>query len=312
MTDKKTDDYIIIEKPSDIKPDIMPFGLNNTGAICYFNSLVQALLSCKSIYKTIGDITIDSDLNKSITGRTFIQTIRTASTGSQNEQATSSSQLLAALISDLNERIGKTNFGRMQESASEGLVWLLDMMEQPESKNHPITKLFRHWYGVDFYCNKCNDIVSVQEDTGICLNLFFMDNWAKPIRDSYTFADAIRVHLSNMDKDYKCPRCKERVNGFRRHTLLRAPEIFVCLFNQYADKKLRYFPQSFKIPSQTNKPMTYHIVAQIEHSGSLGGGHYVCRGMRKNGTFLFNDNSVSSEVPLEPSIGTYIIFYQIA
>ena len=112
MADKKSDDYIIVEKPSDIKPDIMPFGLNNTGAICYFNSLIQALLSCKSIYKTIGDITIDSDLNKSITGRTFVQTIRTASTGSQNEQATSSSQLLAALISDLNERIGKQILGK--------------------------------------------------------------------------------------------------------------------------------------------------------------------------------------------------------
>ena len=314
--------FVIIKKPEEqlspkLKDTILtvpidPFGLNNTGAICYFNSLLQAILSCKSIYNTIQDITVDSDLNKTLTGRNFVQTIRTALSENAGDQATSSSKLLTALITDLEEKIGKTNFGKMQESASEGFVWLLDMMESPESKNHPITRLFRNYYCVEFYCTKCKDIVSVQEDTGISINLFFFDSWPKPIADPSTFADAIRVHLSYTDKGYRCPRCKEPVEGIRRHTLLRSPEILVCLFNQYADKKLRYFPQSFKIPDNKNSTLTYQLVAQVEHSGNLGGGHYVCKALRKNGqNYLFNDNSYTEIQKLEPSIGTYMVFYQL-
>ena len=295
---------------------IGPFGLNNTGAICYFNSLLQAILSCKSIYDVIQDITIDSDLNKSLTGRTFIQTVRTAMSNNQSEQATSSSKLLSALITDLEEKIGKTNFGKMQESASEGLVWLLDMMENPESSIHPITKLFRNRYCVEFFCKNCNDIVSVQEDTGISLNLFFYDNWPGGITNSATFSDAIRVHLSFTDKSYRCPRCKLTVEGIRRHSMLRSPEILVCLFNQYADKKLRYFPETFRIPGNKNNLLQYRLVAQVEHSGSLGGGHYVCRALRKSANntqtaFLFNDGSFSEIPKLEPTAGTYMIFYQL-
>jgi ubiquitin C-terminal hydrolase len=321
------DKFIIVKKPDGDKsatsksPDdnksaviqIGPFGLNNVGSICYFNSLLQALLSCKSIYNVIQDITIDNDLNKTLTGRTFIQTVRTAMGGNVGECAAMSSKLLSALIADLENRLGKIDFGKMQESASEGLVWLLDMMENPESKVHPITRLFRNHYCVEFFCEtKCKDIVSVQEDTGISINLFFYDSWPKPIKDSATFADAIRVHLSNTDSGYKCPRCKETVIGIRRHTLTRVPEILVCLFNQYADKKLRYFPQSFKIPNNKGGIFTYQIVAQIEHSGNLGGGHYVCKATRKNNQhFLFNDNAFTEIPKLEPSVGTYMIFYQL-
>jgi ubiquitin C-terminal hydrolase len=91
---------------------------------------------------------------------------------------------------------------------------------------------------------------------------------------------------------------------------MRSPEIFVCLFNQYADKKLRYFPQIFKIPNNKNGSLTYQLVAQVEHSGSLGGGHYVCKALRKDGAYLLNDSGVSTITGLEPSAGTYMVFYQ--
>lgn len=317
MSDKK-DSFVIVKIPEeptfklkDLVP-ISPFGLNNIGSICYFNSLLQALLSCKSIYNVVQDVTVDSDLNKTLTGRNFIQTVRTALSSNSNEQATSSSKLLSALIADLEERVPKTNFGKMQESASEGLVWLLDMMENPESKVHPITRLFRNYYEVEFYCTIDKNIVSVQEDTGISVNLFFYDSWPKPINDAATFADAIRVHLSHTDKGYRCPECKNTVEGIRRHTLLRSPEILVLLFNQYADKKLRYFPQSFKMPNNNNSVFVYQLVAQIEHSGNLGGGHYMCKAMRKGGKcHLFNDSMYTDVPKLEPSIGTYMVFYQL-
>ena len=87
--EKKDSGYILVknpaEEPKKVSIPIGAFGLNNVGAICYFNSLLQGILSCKSIYDTIQDITIDSDLNKTLTGKAFIQTVRTAMSGNQLE-----------------------------------------------------------------------------------------------------------------------------------------------------------------------------------------------------------------------------------
>ena len=212
----------------------LPFGLNNIGSICYFNALTQSLLSCSSIIKAIPEAKDESsDLNKTSTGKMFLNAVRTALIPNQSDMskgsiaideswlplvANISSKLLSALVADLEQKLNKNTFGRMQESASEGLVLLLDSMENPDSKQHSITKLFRHQYNVKLFCNKCREIVSEREDFGIDINLFFQDRIDKMTKPE-EFADAIYQHISPLDHDYKCPACKIRVDGIRLHTL---------------------------------------------------------------------------------------------
>jgi uncharacterized UBP type Zn finger protein len=292
------------------------FGLNNVNANCYFNSFVQALLSCKSLFKIVQDVKDDSELNKTITGRTFIHTLRISLGNDQTQQPNISINLLEALKKDISERCINTDYGKRQESASEGLVLLLDMMEDPkkDKKNvSDVTELFRYWYDVEFFCNKCKKVVSVQSDTNVFLTLFFMDYYKSFPKTPEEFSEAIRQHISNTDKDYICPECKTRTDGIRIHTLKKCPEIFVCIYMLYSteQRKARYFPHTMKFPGFNSSYHNYNLVAQIEHSGDLNGGHYICRAMRKNGkAYLFNDNSTPVETTFSPSSSTYMLFYQ--
>ena len=43
-------------KVKDNKPEICPFGFKNIGYTCYFNSLMQALLSCHSFLDCMSHI----------------------------------------------------------------------------------------------------------------------------------------------------------------------------------------------------------------------------------------------------------------
>lgn len=291
----------------------LSFGLNNTGSICYFNALTQSLLSCSSIIKNVPLDGKDesSDLNKTITGKMFLNAVRTALSSNQTDMGNISSKLLQGLMVDLEIKLGKNNFGKMQESASEGLILLLDAMENPDSKEHLITKLFRHQYNVKLFCNKCQDIVSEREDTGIDINLFFQDRIDKMTKPE-EFAEAIYQHVSPIDHNYICPKCKSRVDGTRLHTLKYAPQIMVCKFMIYNDlgRKMNYFPLEMKFPGTKDLALSYKLVAQIEHSGGLNGGHYWCRALRGDGKiYNLNDTGVSP-VAFSSSSGTYMLFYQ--
>jgi ubiquitin C-terminal hydrolase len=90
------------------------------------------------------------------------------------------------------------------------------------------------------------------------------------------------------------------------------PEIIVCSFNIYARNGVartpRYFPLTLEFPATSGGTMMYKLVGQIEHSGSLAGGHYWARGLRKNGVFRLNDTSTAPST-FETTSGTYIVAY---
>ena len=88
--------------------------------------------------------------------------------------------------------------------------------------------------------------------------------------------------------------------------------MLVCKFMLYNDlgRKMNYFPLEMKFPGIGSSNISYKLVAQIEHSGGLNGGHYWCRAVRGDGKiYNFNDTTVSSAA-FSPSSGTYMLFYQ--
>jgi ubiquitin C-terminal hydrolase len=89
------------------------------------------------------------------------------------------------------------------------------------------------------------------------------------------------------------------------------PEVIICRFNIYGARKINQFPQEFNLPHVSGSEMVYQIVAQVEHSGGLNGGHYWARGRReKNVVYRLNDLN-TSPTTFEPSIGTYMIAYHL-
>jgi hypothetical protein len=51
------------------------------------------------------------------------------------------------------------------------------------------------------------------------------------------------------------------------------------LFKKYTKKDERYFPPTLEFSSNAGI-LNYKVVAQIEHSGGMAGGHYICKCLR--------------------------------
>lgn len=261
----------MIEFDYDLLPD--PYGFNNTGSICYFNSLLQVLLSCTSLHR------IDwKDSN-------YLETkFHNIINNSNNLHPNMSSELLVELQD--------SNFGHGQESASEALTLLINKIN-----NKALNNLFMHRFRYTNKCNECGYTTEELKDYSFFFEMFHTDE---------VTVHKMAVQKTNL-QDFECIKCKKN-NMTRTSVLTMLPEIICCLFNVYFVKKIHKFPQILDFPSVNGKKLRYILVGQIEHSGSLHGGHYWSRAVRKNGIYLFNDSSYSTS-ELEPTPNTYMIVY---
>lgn len=302
---------------------VAPFGLNNTGVICHFNSLLQALLGCSAFVRAV--LTSRAYLARTGTGRALFDFVYEACArgreraaapgralfGPRRDLGCHSALVLGALVADLRARLPRTRFGPSQESASEGLVLLLDMLTDPDDDSgdpNPVANVFYHRYIERVYCGACKKVVSTCRDAGVQFNLFHYD--AKPPADPPAFAKKICSYVTPID-EYTCEKCGEKKPAYRQYHLELAPEVLVCAFNQYGAHRARYVPTRYPFPARDGTTLMYRQVGQIEHSGNLSGGHYVARGLRKEGkVYRFNDMCVC-EGEFAPSEGTYLVFHHL-
>jgi len=311
-----------------IDPKFLPngFGLYNTGAICYLNSLLQMLASCTAFTRAV--IANCDYVKMTLTGRAVLEFV--LAYGGASDVTMHSSRILDALVTDMRRRRPGARFGVGQESASEALVHLLDMMEPekegdaksappvaaesgkyPSSIESPITRLFLHRFRCDLHCRACRKRVSSTTEHMICFNMFKIDRLKHPPNDVKSFSDAVRLDVSAVS-DYECPGCHRRTDAYRVYRLSMVPEIIVCSFNQYngfgGGKRMRYFPNRIEMPASAGGMLQFILVGQVEHSGGLDGGHYWARGLRSSGICLLNDTSVSPSA-FQPTPGTYLVAY---
>jgi ubiquitin C-terminal hydrolase len=318
-----------------------PFGLNNTGAICYLNSLLQTLVGCTAFSRAVQDHA--EYLRQTRTGAAMLEFVKAYTSSPLDPAAVAplSARVLAALVLDLAARRPHFHFGAGQESASEALVFLLDMMEPPkekktpaeekiasgdlksadlksgdvtsseiESLESPVTQLFLHRYRCDVFCKNCVKIVASKVDTAVNFNLFHFDYLKEVPTTDASFSEALRHYASEVS-DYDCALCDKRSTIIRTYTLDMVPEVLFCMFNLYerygGQRIARHMPQRIWLPSsKSGWWLNYVPVGQVEHTGTLDGGHYVARGLRKSGqVHLFNDGSYSP-MAFAPSPDTYI------
>ena len=290
-----------------------PFGLNNTGAICYFNGLLQALAGCTALTRAV--LADPAYLRRTVTGTALLAFVEAYSRGASNNIAHHSAAIQQALVADLTARRPHVHFGSGQESASEALVHLLDMLELPGEApgSGQLTRLFLHRFRCDLRCRACGAISSTATDHAVNSNLFHIDQMAVPPgADVARFTAAVCFQASELDTGAAsgptpCAKCGAALQ--RVYYLTMAPEIILCMFNLYGPRPLREFPPQLCIPALGGGGLDYRLVGQVEHAGTLAGGHYWARGLRAGGrVYLFNDASVAaSEFAATPS--TYIVAY---
>jgi ubiquitin C-terminal hydrolase len=303
------------------------FGLNNTGVICYLNSFLQVLASCTALTKAV--LQNEEYLSRTATGAAVFSFVRGYHQNLTPNIEFRSAQVLTALVTDLRARRPNVKFGGGQESASEALVLILDMMEPAtaaaavaagpvHSIESPITRLFLHRFRCDTYCCVCRKSVSKEIDHAVNFNLFHIDQLKVQPNSPKTFSQAICRQISATE-DYKCAACAPSAAApnpaaYRVYNLTMVPEIIVCVFNLYVGfggvRQARYIPDRLEFPAVENgRVLRFRLVGQVEHAGSLSGGHYWARALRAHDqVFLLNDRSVTP-ASFASTPNTYMVFY---
>ena len=318
-----------------------PFGLINNGVICYFNSFLQTLSGCTAFTAMV--LKNEEYMSKTGTGLAmynFVKLYMGYGDPMSSDLASQTRIILNALITALNERRpGHNTFGRGQESAHEVFILLLDMMEPIEheveaestefssiisSIKSPITKLFLHKCEWNTCCLQCHKNLSKKIDYGVIFDMHHMESQdtinyimtslnikRNELNSPPAFSKFIKTHISPVE-GFMCPDCNSDANIYRIYNLRRIPEIVFCSFNIYyqQNRRVRYIPPYLEFDSSTDDKMRFNIIGQIEHSGSLGGGHYWARGLRKDKVYELNDLSVAPS-SFQSTPYTYMVIYHI-
>jgi ubiquitin C-terminal hydrolase len=296
-----------------------PKGLVNTGVICHFNALLQALLSCTSVISAaLGN---RAYLAQTLTGRAFYDAVLWASGAGEPPGAEPPSlRLFAALVADLRRRRPSTAYGPSQESASEGLVLLLEMLEAPRphpplDPENPVARLFYSRYAAAVVCPACGQESRAPSDTAVQVNLFDYGESAAPPTTPAEFAAHLLVRISPV-RDYRCGGCGAQGSCMRRDRLRLIPEVLVVAFNVYSApgaQRAHYFPNRFELPGLGGRTLPYRCVAAVQHAGALSGGHYTASALRSGErVYHFDDLRVTQlEGPpqVRPAPGVYLAVF---
>lgn len=271
----------------------MPRGLANDSHMhCYWNSTLQALLSCPQFIV---------EVEKLLPGRegTMVEAILLFARGQITNMALYRNYILTL------GSIGKTKTQLLelvsnQQCVGETLTYFLEIFEH----SIDIMRLFEHRYTQELICPDCQH-VSRTSSTSIMFEVSPNNDLAKEL---WGGIDVI--------EDYKCERCDSRNKKIKQNKLTMLPEILAIVVKNYewdqtGGKKQAVasdFPEYLNID-----PLRYRAVAYIDHYGRIDFGHYISTCLRRNeqGTiswYNFNDDRIT---PTEyaPNANTYMAIY---
>lgn len=288
-------------------------GLVNFGNTCYFNSLLQCLMSCTSIFEVLNKNRNAEHIKANRLVTDLLDLWDTALRGEPIMQKNRPVWEKIISVSQNQKTKIHMDIGG-QHDAHDGLMMFFEAM-----KNVPeVLHLFEHRYKYELFCESCNSLVTetkelntifdVQPDLKTAQLEKFKDrdpNYDKPMQ----LKDFLRQQNGYVDADHICPKCQFKGEKFKTATLTMVPEIIVVLFKKYDRKQMTQFPISMEFSTNRGtKQLCYQLIAQSEHSGSMNGGHYWAICNRKDEDQILNDSSVSTG-SLGPTENTYMAFY---
>lgn len=222
-----------------------PIPLINYGSVCWFNSLIQSILSFKMVIDITGNIKEFNELHRYNTVKYIID----------------------KYIPD------KIKYG--QQSSSEGFVYLIENIlpkEQNQIKN-PIEALFVSRFKSSILCENCKKQIDITQYNSY-IPLFDIEDIKK------SFVDAVRYHREKID--YECENCKKRTHITKLDQIRCCPLILVISFNRYFDRQFIDYPIEFMIENIKYELKAQIIHRGSLHGGHYyaevrrGENHYIC------------------------------------
>ena len=148
-------------------------------------------------------------------------------------------------------------------------------------------------------CTTCSKIIDRKIDKQIVFHHF---------EDKNLTSDIIEKSNSVV-KDFYCNRCKKKTQIIIKRFLTQLPHVLVVCLNKFFDKDDISYPESLEIHN-----INYTLVADINHTGNMNGGHYFARIRRRHANnsykyFRINDNIVDEIPSLKPTKNAYLLFF---
>lgn len=285
-----------------------PFGLKNYSSNCYFNSLLQALISCSSFNDEI-KITTNSTTNN------FCNLVNKLLNEEDREEK---KRIGIGCWGEAITAINIPSFRGGSQCVLECFTLLLDRLSIYKN----ISSLFSYRGINSTYCTSCMKWISENKITGNIFNLgedlndtkldqLFNTNKKK----NSTMAELLRSSIQKLE-GFHCEKCLNNTK-FIKSQLVMVPEILVvgCPKFKYIDGLpvltdiyKKYEEYIFFNSKKNDVILKYKAVAQIDHLGNIGGGHYYAICKRGIGWFKIDDENF---IPAEfsPNSNTYAVIY---
>lgn len=262
-------------------------GFNNTGAICYFNSLIQSLLSLKSFVSYVAENRDKNQLCRIM--HNFIE--------SNPKDPFFTSTLLRELVIELvkNKKNPNDYFG--QQSASEFMVFLIDKLGAD--------KIFEIKHLDEITCLECKNVTK-KIDVGIFHNVYFINSQS----EKTNILDDMSYKRESINS-YNCEKCNKKTEAIKERFLVKIPDVITFVFmNKYTNNFVDIsYMQNFKIQNEKEQEC-FILKSAVEHMGTLNNGHYFSRVFRNGKYYVANDKSVNNIENIEKLNTTYMLFYE--
>lgn len=310
---------------------VQEFGSVNMGATCYFNALFQALFSCTSLSHIMIELKSDPNFKDDPIVAQYYRMLEINFSRKIVDKKGPLSRVIPgiwkSILAYAQTRKDRVKLNQGQQCAGEGFHLFMESMDASAK----VQTLFTHTYRREITCEACDSVVATKKDP-YCMFEVHPTLEAEQLEkfegrdDQYKKEMPLNDFLKRQNgyiEGYRCPNCGDTGHKFSTVMLTMVPEILVILSKKYQPdgkrismvKGITPFPEKITFDGygkDVDDPKTfrYEAVAQVEHSGSLSGGHYwaVCR--RKGGWFTLNDSGVSAG-KFAPTENTYMVFYNI-
>lgn len=238
------------------------FGFKNLGATCYFNSLLQSLLTCTSLTRKMIENRNNEDYKNNIVAATYIKILDKVFANNVGEQIDAARRLLLAelspilwnsIIHHLRNKGSHMHFGHGQEDSHESFKMLMECWEDL----HDVIKLFTHKDRISIYCTACcqwnnshTDEVNDNNSANEILRFYELakglkseippelEKIVKPTdRENGTIEGFLTRQITYMDYGYRCQCYKKELYYFEEG--IRKLKDFPCKCKCSEEKKQR-------------------------------------------------------------------------
>lgn len=319
--------------------DFKPTGLTNVGNTCYMNSVLQALLSSTYLNTYLmryleGCVSHKININEYFSPMIieYLRVVANVYNNNNTYTPISFKRTLDMKLPDFNDY--------RQHDAQEFLLAIMnEFIDSSKDKNigNIINKVCAGKNRQLLTCTKCYHIKWDKfKFFEITLPIPTKEDMVEYSHTQYNsnIGPNHSLHTVNMEHCFEkygkreflfgmnqwfCPVCKKKVDAIKKEEIVEVPDLTIITFARFSQKEINGKTIVLKNSTPINiyeninlEGKRLRLIATVNHSGSVDGGHYTARIKRNNNWFIANDTSMYpttiNNVVSDPSI--YLAFYQ--